>query len=160
MDAINKYLKSEAMKRGLCQQWTEEWVENFTTDELIDRFVGGLDFCIEHDFPSVNFIKENFNRNELEAHHIYVDSPDILTGGWSDTSVVMGSSYGQMNFDGHDVSTIWVRHDSELLITAIDRAFVLIHCLDNCKVHIEQGKFAKVIVRKHSNECEVIHHKD
>ena len=160
MDAINKYLKTEAMKRGLCQQWTEEWGDGFDTDELLDRFIQGLDFCIENDFPSPPFIKENFEREVLEEKHIYVDNENISTGGWSGVSVVMGQSYGEMNFDGHDVVTLWVRHDSELLVTSIDHACVLIHCLDNCKVRIEQGRTAKVVVRKHSDACEIIHHKD
>ena len=57
---------------GLCKQWTSEWSKDSSRDELIDKFVRGLDFCIEHDWPSVDVMKRDFG-DVIHRHGVYAD---------------------------------------------------------------------------------------
>ena len=45
---LSDKMKEEAVSLGLCAQWTAEWKDNSSKDEMVDKFVTGIDFCIKH----------------------------------------------------------------------------------------------------------------
>ena len=53
---ISLALKSEAVSLGLCQEWTSKW-NNESKESLVEKYVKGIDFCIEHNYPSLAFMK-------------------------------------------------------------------------------------------------------
>lgn len=59
-EKLSAKMKSQAVGLGLCQQWTDEWADGTSKDELVEKFVRGIDFCIEHNFPSCEVIRKEF----------------------------------------------------------------------------------------------------
>ena len=66
---ISLALKSEAVSLGLCQEWTSEW-DNESKDSLVEKYVKGIDFCIEHSYPTLAFMKENFD-GVMQKHGVF-----------------------------------------------------------------------------------------
>lgn len=155
MNALNKILKTEAMKHGLCKQWTTEWSQDCTDEELVDKYIRGLDFCIQHNYPDNDFIRKNFDLQFLRSKNLFVDDDGFRSGHQSGTYVVQGDSLGELHFSGCDAATVWVRHESEVFIRVSGLAFVMVHCYDDCHVTIERHGDARVSVRRHSSSCEI-----
>ena len=57
---ISDDLKREAISKGLCKQWTDDWHDE-TLDTLCEKYVDGIDFCISNDYPSTLYMKKNFD---------------------------------------------------------------------------------------------------
>lgn len=77
MNRLNSELRGHAVSYGLCTQWQGDWQNNKSQQELIGMYIRGIDFCIEHDYPTVEYIKGNFDRSLLHQNHIFVDEPVI-----------------------------------------------------------------------------------
>lgn len=128
----SEYLRDEAVGLGLCEQWRGEWFDGQGDDELIDKFKRGIDFCILHDWPSVEYIKGHFDKDVLHGHGVYVDealggvTAEHTTAGDGGV-VLLGRCTGRLRFGGFDVATVYVRHA--------------------CDVEIVVGDFARVDVR-------------
>lgn len=153
---LSKMLKYSAMQNGLCAQWTNEWNDETSLDELISKFKRGLDFCIEHNWPSKEFVDDNFDKKELARHHVYSNVEGISEWGFSDVAtIVQHGSTGEFHFAGYDATTLWVRHDSEVLVTVSGNAIVFVHVYDNAVVNIEQHGSGKVTVKCHSKDAVV-----
>ena len=75
MNRLNSELRGHAVSYGLCTQWQGDWQNNKSQQELIGMYIRGIDFCIEHDYPTVEYIKGNFDRSLLHQNHIFVDEP-------------------------------------------------------------------------------------
>jgi len=154
MNEVNKQLKDNAIMYGLCQQWQDDWKTEKSTFELIDMYKRGLDFVIQHDYPSVDFIKKNFDMNLLNENLVFVDN-DIHVVGSSGIYVINGACSGNIAFDNFNVATINVRHNSEISIKAKGLSKVFIRVFDNAIVHVSQSEAAKVYVYKRSENCKV-----
>lgn len=155
MDAINSYLKFEAMKKGLCKQWTEEWTSDCDAAELADKYKRGLDFCIKNDYPSKEFLTSTFGEDVLKENGIYVGVEGFEDVPGSGIFVVQHSSKGKLVFKDYDVATIWVRHDSEVDIQVKNYAIAIIHVLDTAKVNIVGTSSNTATVRTHGNDTNV-----
>lgn len=57
MNRLNSELRGHAVSYGLCTQWQGDWQNNKSQQELIGMYIRGIDFCIEHDYPTVEYIK-------------------------------------------------------------------------------------------------------
>ena len=53
MNRLNSELRGHAVSYGLCTQWQGDWQNNKSQQELIGMYIRGIDFCIEHDYPTV-----------------------------------------------------------------------------------------------------------
>lgn len=82
MDKLNTDLRDHAVSYGLCQQWQNDWQDNKNQQELIDMYIRGIDFCIEHDYPTVDYIKNNF------TGACFMKTIYLLTNGWSEKITV------------------------------------------------------------------------
>ncbi len=106
----------------------------------------GIDFCIRQDYPTLDFMRDNF-RGECEPFGIFVDDeiaepiknrPDI---------VLNGACKAMMEYDGYTVSRVFVRHNSQAAINASDYAMVTIDAFDNARIVVAtSGENAQVIV--------------
>lgn len=147
---ISKELKNKAVKLGLCTEWTEEW-GNPTKDELVDKYVRGIDFCIKHNYPSCDYMKKNFD-GVMQKHGVFVDEGVDLKN--PSMVIANGRTSGKIVYDAYSVGTLYVRHESELTIEASDNAFVTIETYDNCTVSVLQRSKAKVFVYNHGGNIQ------
>lgn len=155
-DSLNKFLKIEAMKNGLCGQWTSDWNKDKSIYELIDMYKRGLDFCIINHYPSNEFIKNNVDKDVLEKNHIYVDS-EFYEGDFSDfCTVVQGESSGEFHFGKFNSTTLWIRDNSEVLVEVHGQAWIFVHVYDNAVVTIHQHGDSRISVKRHSKDASVI----
>ncbi len=143
---VSEELKSKAVSEGLCNQWTSEW-NNETIDSLCDKYIKGIDFCIEHDYPSNEYIKKNFD-GVMQKHGIYVD--DIFDKENIKKCVVNGMSAGKLIYDKFNIGRIYLRHNSFLSISAKDSSKIFISVYDNSNLEItECSDYAKIYISKY-----------
>ena len=150
---IGKQLKSQAESLGACEKGLNG-LEKLNEQELINRYFHFFDFIVEKDFPSNEFIKNNFDKSLLEHNNIYVDA-EFERRNARQVVVVQGESKGQLLFDGYTTSDVYVRHDSEVTIDCSRLSKIFISVYDNAKIHVTQRDGASVYVYLHGENCSV-----
>lgn len=150
---IGKQLKSQAESLGACEKGLNG-LERLNEQELINRYVHFIDFAIDSNWPSNEFIKENFDKSLLEHNNIYVDA-EFERRNARQVVVVQGESKGQLLFDGYTTSDVYVRHDSEVTIDCSRLSKIFISVYDNAKIHVTQRDGASVYVYLHGENCSV-----
>ena len=135
MENLSETLKQQAVSLGLCQQWQKAWGE-CDQQELINKYKKGIDFCIEHQYPSNEFIKENFDRKLLNENLIYVDEYLNIENAPSGVYILNGECTGTIRFQSWSVATIFVRHTSNINIIAEDFAKVFVRLYDESEANV------------------------
>lgn len=147
MKELNKILRNEAIDLGLCQQWQNDWRVNKNTGELIEMFKRGIDFCIEHNWPSCQFVKTNFDRKELHNHNVYVGenvSGVVLQSGVA----AIRECEGTVEVERNSVATIHCQNCDGLTVKAGRGARVFLHLYNTDIANIEEGEHSVVKIYK------------
>lgn len=145
MNNLSETLKQQAVDLGLCRPWTEAWGD-CDQQELIDKYKKGIDFCIDKQYPSNEFIKANFDRALLNANLIFVDEHISLDDAPSGIYVINGECTGSIRFAPWTAATVYVRHKSNVTIIADDFAKVFVRLYDGAEVEAEAEESAVVRV--------------
>lgn len=74
---VTKHLAKAAQANGICTPWLNELKSLDDKDALVDMYIRGIDFCLEHDYPSNDFIRENF-KGVMEKHGVFLDDAIAL----------------------------------------------------------------------------------
>lgn len=150
MNNLSETLKQQARSLGLCDEWFGEWAENSSQQELIDKYVKGIDFAIKHQYPSNDFIKENFDHELLNKNLIFVDEFINEENAPSGIYIINGECSGSIRVSPWAVATIYVRHTSSINIVASDFAKVFVRLYDNAEVETStsDGAVVKVCDRR------------
>lgn len=135
MNNLSETLKQQAVDLGLCRPWTEAW-GNCDQQELIDKYKKGIDFCIDKQYPSNEFIKTNFDRALLNANHIFVDEHIRLDDAPSGIYILNGECSGTIRFAPWTAATVYVRHKSNVTIIADDFAKVFVRVYDEADAEV------------------------
>lgn len=145
MENLSETLKQQAVDLGLCRPWTEAWGD-CDQQALIDKFVKGIDFCLERNWPTSDFIKANFDRALLNANRIFVDEHMRLDDAPSGIYILNGECTGSIRFAPWTAATVYVRHTSNVRIIAGDSAKVFVRLYDEAETEIEAEESAVVRV--------------
>lgn len=148
---ISEELKSQAIGLGLCEQWTNAWGKP-NMQELINKFLHGIDFCIKHDWPSNEYIKKQVDKELLHKNNIYIDE-DVQRRNARQIVVIQGECTGTLLYDGLTTADIYVRHNSDITIDCSRMSKVFISVYDNAKIRVIQKDMASVYIYKHSKDC-------
>lgn len=135
MNNLSETLKQQAVDLGLCRPWTEAWGD-CDQQELIDKYKKGIDFCIDKQYPSNEFIKANFDRDLLNANLIFVDEYldfDMMPSG---IYIINGECSGSIRFAPWTAATVYVRHKSNVTIIADDFAKVFVRVYDEADAEV------------------------
>lgn len=154
MDILNKTLKERAILFGLCEQWQGEWASDRDKLELIDMYKRGIDFCFKNQYPSNEFIKDNFDRQLLIENAMFIDESVDEFNSIS-PCILLGSSTGKLSFDKFSSCDIYMRDNVDIEISAKGFSRISINVYSSSKVHIVQDGMAKVYVYKHGDDCEI-----
>lgn len=132
---INHYLRGQARDNGLCDKWYEEWKgEDWSYQTMIDKYIEGIDFCIEHDFPKAEFITSYFPKDLLRKNGILVnDNWSLLNPKYA---VLLENSNSTIRLNGWQVSQVYLRGISTARIHTGGHAHVIVHLYDEAGVHI------------------------
>lgn len=145
MENLSETLKQQAVDLGMCRPWTEAWGD-CDQQELIDKFVKGIDFCLERNWPTSDFIKANFDRALLNTNLIFVDEHISLDDAPSGIYILNGECTGSIRFAPWTAATVYVRHTSNVRIIAGDFAKVFVRLYDEAEVETEAEESAVVRV--------------
>lgn len=141
MDTLNSELRSQAINLGLCKQWQSLWTSDFDKDELIDMYKRGIDFSIANDWPSREFIRNNFSTLKLAKNGVYLDQRlDFKDGNalGHGIYVLLGDSSGTLKFDDWVAATVYLRHDSKVKILAGEHAKIFVRLYGNANVTVHE----------------------
>lgn len=127
---LQEELKQMAIENGLCEQWQREWGTP-TLKELCEKYIKGLDFCIKHDYPSLQYLNEHF-RGKTERYGIYINEEAY---SWCQRNVVLNGK-SRITVQTNTVTDITVRHESVVCVEAYDDAFVYVSLHDNSRLVI------------------------
>lgn len=144
---LSDICKEKAVSLGLCNQWQQEWEDNSSKEVLIEKYLRGIDFCMKHNYPSVDFIKEKFG-DTINAFGIYVDTDALIVN--KHMTVLLGNSNARVSMQGV-VGEIYVRHQTNMSLVATNYAKVWVNALDFTKVRIYCDKTSKVFVHNYGD---------
>ncbi len=136
MDNLSILLRNQARDMGLCNKWFSEWADESAPHTLIDKFKRGLDFCIERNWPSVKFIRSNFDSALLHNNLIYIDEHINLSEAPSGIYVINGDCSGTLMFKAWAAATIYVRHTSNIKIIADDFSKICLRLYDESDAEV------------------------
>lgn len=125
-------LREIGRAKGMCDKFFDEWKDDDDIDTIIDRFVPGMDFCIKEDYPTLDFICKHFRKDDLHRHNIFVDE-EVSLDGDNGYYCFLGSCRATLSVDGFKAVTVYVRHNSEVNVTASNGAKVFVRYYDNSK---------------------------
>ena len=162
---LSERMKMEAVGLGLCEQWTKEWTDGTTKEGMMEKFVRGIDFCIEHDWPSVKVMKRDFG-DVMHDYGVYAD--ENVEAVNAPLVVLNGECVGNIEYMGTATGEVYARHRSEAkikvrgltrcFVSLYDEAEVSVECEEGCRVfvYVHGGRVKKtkgnVTIRDKRNE--------
>ena len=156
MGNLSLELKEMARNNGLCDKWFGEWVDESDDATLFDKYKRGIDFSIEHDWISNEFIKSRWDKEVLQDNNIFVDDKDMELENTKGTVIINGDCDLTFNYNLFTVSDLYARHNSIVRVTAKDHARIMVNLYDNAIVEIDCDYMAKVYVYQHSKDSKIV----
>ncbi len=147
---LSEELKKQAVARGLCTRWTQEWADATDPQGLIDKYKRGIDFVLKQgEWPSNDFIKENFDADLLADNLIFVDANLDIDHASNGIYILNGKCTGTIHFHDWAAATIYVRHTSDIRVVASDFAKVFVHVHDDAAIETDTSHAAAIKVYRH-----------
>ena len=138
-------LKQDGIAKGLCQPWQNKLRDGVSVKRLVDLYVRGIDFCIKNDYPTLDFIRENF-KGKCEPYGVFVDEQELDLRNVPDV-VLQGDCKGTLSYGGYSVCRAFIRHQSEAAIKVSGYACITIDVYDDAYLNLETvGSSSKVWV--------------
>lgn len=142
---LNIALREMARAQGLCDMWYREWTDDSTLDECLERYIRGFDFVLENDYPPLDFIRQNFSRELLHKHNIYLDEKVVINNAKSGFYVFLGDCKGMFVAKNFCAATLYIRNDSVIDVTALGGARVFVRYYDDSGGDTTTDAFSKII---------------
>lgn len=144
---IAKELAKEAKRKGICESWHDDLKKlGDNKKAMVAMYVKGIDFCLSNDFPSNEYIRENF-KGIMEDFGVFLDDTINLVN--YRRCIALGRTNGRVEIASYGVCEVFAKHDSELRIIAKDNAFVEIDIFDNAVVYVHAQDRAKVHINRY-----------
>lgn len=143
MSKIGEELAKQAKKNGICKIWYHDLKKTTDTDKLLDMYIRGIDFCLEKNYPSNDYIRKNFV-GKMEAFGVHLDENIRIIN--EKKVVALGNCVGTVETSGFATSEVFIKHESVLLITASDHSFIMIDLFDQAELSVIANDDAKVCV--------------
>ncbi|MFR0677948.1 hypothetical protein [Dysgonomonas mossii] len=145
MMELAKVLKRDGVDKGLCRLWRGKLKAGMSIEAMIQLYIRGIDFCICEDYPTLNFIRENF-KGKCEPYGAFVDD-DITDRRNAPDIVLNGDCKAMLEYDGYSVSRIFARHNTKAAINVSDHAILTIDAFNQSDLIVAvSGSDAQVSV--------------
>lgn len=134
---------------GLCEKWTQEWDHSFDDYEFCEKFKAGQDFCIQNNYPDLNFIRKFFDTSSLENFGVFVDKDFSneefrMTNG---TFVFLGNCSGRIVFPRWSSALLYVRDNCKLKVIAREYSRISVRIYDKVEIDSEIDDRARMKIR-------------
>lgn len=146
---LSDKMKNEAVSLGLCAQWTAEWKDGSSKDEMVEKFVKGIDFCIGRNWPSTKDMKKYFG-DVIHNHGVYVDENVDMEN--PKIAILNGECVAHIDYDWMDSGEVYVRHNSSLYLKVNGFSRVFVNLLDDAELHVECEDTARVFVYQYGGK--------
>lgn len=130
--------------KPLCDEWYGMWSDDTDIDGLLDRFVRGFDFCVDNDYPPLDFCRRNFKTEDLHRRKIYLDEEVNITEAENGYYIFLGDCKGRVIIDGFLAVTVYLRHTSVVDVVARNGARVFVTYYDSCSGTVTSDEYSKV----------------
>lgn len=145
-------LRKDGTDKGMCRLWQAKLRGNLDTEALARLYIKGIDFSICKDYPTLDFIRENF-KGKCEPYGVYIDE-DVPTLANVPDLVLNGACRGMLEYDGYSVSRLYVRHTSEIAVNVSGHAILTMGVFGHSKTHLSvAGDDARVILNVYSDKA-------
>lgn len=146
---VSEDLRNKAVGLGLCHKWQRLWNTNTDKDELVEMYKRGLDFCIENNYPTNEYMLEHFD-GVMQKHGVFVSN--FLDLKNVKQVVLNGECSGYLAYDMYSVGNIYVRHNSKIDIVAKENAKVFVTCYDSAVLDLRTEGRASITVYNYGSE--------
>lgn len=143
-------MRKDGVDKGLCRLYQGKLKDGLTVEQLADLFKGGIDFCINNDYPTLDFLREHY-KGKCEPYGVYIDES---TGQLHNpgTIVLNGACKAFINYNGNKVSRLYARHESVCAVVVGGAANITIDLFDNAHLVVAvAGSDARVSVNVYGN---------
>lgn len=147
--SISSELAKQAKRKGICEDWYLELKNETDTDSLLKMYIKGIDFCLSNDYPSNDYIRKNF-KGKMEAHGIHLD--EVIDFKNKKKVVALGKCLGTVVMNEFNVSEIFIKNNSEIVVMAHGNSFAMIDLFDDSKLTVFTYDNAKVFVNRYGGE--------
>lgn len=131
---LSMTLRNEADSLGLCEEWHNAWQDNSTQQELINKYLRGIDFCLQHHWPSNGFIKSHFDKALLRKNNILVDDRRSLLN--PPMAIILGNSHAIIRVVGNNPSRIYLNGNTEASLYVHTNAKVIVEVRDKARLSV------------------------
>ena len=150
MEKFAKQIQKEALALGACSPGMGDLLNaGDNKPALVQLYLKKLEFCLENDFPSNDFMREH-GKGIMESFGIFLDDRINLTNYRK--CVALGKTTGNVIVTSYGVSPVYAKHTSDLVIEASDNAFVMVYVYDDAKVTVNAHDRAKVHVNRYGGK--------
>ena len=151
---LAEQLRTDGTAKGLCQLYQTKLGACSSVEELVKLFIKGIDFCVNNDFPTLDFMRENF-KGKSEPYGAFVD--DEVDASNLTHAVLNGACLACLDYNGYKVARVYARHTSVAAVTVSGHAIVTIDAFDKSELHVAvAGNDARVLVNVYGDakvEC-------
>ena len=126
-------LKADGTEKGLCQLYQLKLRGCKDVEALVKLFIKGIDFCVNNNYPTLEFMRQNF-KGKAEAYGGYVD--DEVNEVNQPNAVLNGECKGKLKYTGYSVSRLILRHTSKAAVNVEDHAYLTIDAFDNTHLYL------------------------
>lgn len=146
---LNKYILDKAKQSGICPEWANLIGNSNSKKDLMQMYVKGIDFCLEHNFPSNSDLLKLGGFDFLSDFGVYVDHKSELKE--CDFLVLLGQCKIMAEWGGYTASQAYLKGTSALKAEVNGNAFLAIDCFDDSKLHLTASGDSKVLVNLYGN---------
>lgn len=147
MESKSDILRREAVELGLCGAWRQAWNHELSDAELLERYVRGVEFSVEHGWPGTEYLASHFEPATLTAAGILMDGEHTVSGGEIISGsrcplprhggiVMHGKSRADMTFRGAERAVVTLRDDAVARVTVEGNAHVRVALHDRSRLEI------------------------
>lgn len=115
---------------------------------MAQLYLHHIDFCLANDYPSNDFIRENFV-GRMEEFGIHLD--EGVQAENVRKLVLLGSSVLTAKYNEYSVGEIFVKHETESNIIVNGNAFVMVDAFDNSVTNVYANDRARICVNVYGN---------
>lgn len=143
-------MRKDGVDKGLCRLYQAKLRDGLSVKELADLYKDGIDFCINNDYPTLDFLREHY-KGMCEQYGVFIDDE---TGELENPKMVVlnGGCKTFVKYNGFTVARLFARHTSEGAVVVGGNATVTIDLFDNARLVVAvAGSDAQVYVNVYGN---------
>lgn len=157
---LSQRLKADAISKNLCQEHIDGWDKDGVFD-LMEYYKANPDWCLERKYPSIEFLKENFNSVSVRNQGVYIGwgggGGDLVLATPDGAPVfIFNQCSGRVRIPEWMVARVYVALGSNLEFIVGKNAILILDYYDDSRIQIHNHSHRKCLIHKYSPNVPVI----